>query len=277
MHGPAGDYPSWIDVEPNGQGVAVTLVGNVGSAQLLRGATLRQGRLDFAVPAEQPGRAVQQYHATLQRGRLVGMLTESKKADVPWAGKPAPRLQRTVKHWAKPEILFDGKTFEGWHFVGNRTSHWTISDGTLVNSGHGSDIVTDSRFQDFELHVEWRCSERANSGIYLRGRYEVQLETDSVNEPASHHTGGIYGFLAPVPEQPRDPGLWQSFDIRLVGRTLWVVQNGVTIVNGKQIPGITGGALDSDEALPGPIFLQGGEDGTVEFRNLRVRRAASGA
>jgi len=106
--------------------------------------------------------------------------------------------------------------------------------------------------------------------VYLRGRYEVQVETDSAEEPPSHHTGGVYGFLAPSPELPRKPGEWQSFDITLVGRTITVVQNGQTVIDQQEVPGITGGALDSHEELSGPIYLQGGEEGRVAYRNIVI-------
>src|SRR2546429_8905775 len=118
------------------------------------------------------------------------------------------------------------------------------------------------------LHVEFNCGENANSGVYLRGRYEVQIETDSIEEPPSHHMGGVYGFLDPTPELPRKPGTWQTYDITLVGRNVTVVQNGQTIIDNKEIPGITGGALDSHEELPGPIYLQGSEKGRVAFRSI---------
>jgi hypothetical protein len=83
-------------------------------------------------------------------------------------------------------------------------------------------------------------------------------------------TGGVYGFLAATPEQPRRPGEWQTYDITLVGRVVTVVQNGQTIIDKQEIPGITGGALDSHEGLPGPIYLQGSEDGHVAFRNILI-------
>jgi hypothetical protein len=150
---------------------------------------------------------------------------------------------------------------------------WTVENGTLVSPGHGPEIITDAKFQDFKLHIEFNCPPDSNSGVYLRGRYEVQVETDSIQEPASHHTGGVYGFLAPSPELPRKPGEWQSYDITLVGRWITVVQNGQTIINNQEIPGITGGALDSHEEMPGPIYLQGSEEGHVVYRNIVVTPA----
>jgi hypothetical protein len=133
--------------------------------------------------------------------------------------------------------------------------------------------MSDAKFQDFKLHMEFNCGKDANSGVYLRGRYEVQIETESESEPPSHHTGGVYGFLAPSPELPRKADTWQTFDITLIGRRVTIVQNGQTIVDQKEIPGITGGALNSDEASPGPIYLQGSEKGHVAFRNIVVTPA----
>jgi hypothetical protein len=155
----------------------------------------------------------------------------------------------------------------------NADNAWKVVDGTLVSPGRGPEIINDQKFQNFKLHVEFNCGAGANSGIYLRGRYELQIEDNSIQEPSSHHTGGIYGFIAPSPELPRKPGEWQTFDITLVGRTITVAQNGTTIIEQKEIPGITGGALDSHEELPGPIYLQGSEDGHVAFRNVVVTPA----
>lgn len=143
----------------------------------------------------------------------------------------------------------------------------------LVKNGWGSDIITRSKFDDFKLHVEFNCGPMSNSGVYLRGRYEVQIETDSADQPPSHHTGAVYGFLVPSPELPRISGKWQTFDITLVGRRVTVVQNGRTVIDHREIPGITGGALDSNEGLPGPIYLQGTEKGRVAFRNIVITPA----
>jgi hypothetical protein len=153
------------------------------------------------------------------------------------------------------------------------TSAWIVGDGTLVSPGHGSELISNTQFEDFKLHVEFNCAPGSNSGIYLRGRYELQIEDDPQPEGPTMRTGGVYGFLAPSPEQPRKPGEWQRYDITLVGRVVTVVQNGQTIIDKQDIPGITGGALDSDERLPGPIYLQGSEVGHVAFRNITITPA----
>jgi hypothetical protein len=176
--------------------------------------------------------------------------------------------------WGKPIKLFNGKDLTGWKMTDpNTKSPWMVVDGTLVSPTHGPEIINDQKFKDFKLHIEFNCAENSNSGVYLRGRYEVQVETNSLSEPPSHHMGGVYGFLAATPELPRTPGEWQSYDITLVGRTITVVQNGKTIIDRQEVPGITGGALDSHEELPGPIYLQGSEDGHVMYRNIVVTPA----
>jgi hypothetical protein len=145
---------------------------------------------------------------------------------------------------------------------------WTVQDGTLVSPGNGPELISGTGVQDFKLHIEFNCGKNSNSGVYLRGRYEVQIETESEAEPPSHHTGGVYGFIAPSPELPRQADVWQTFDITMIGRRVTVVQNGKTIIDRQEIPGITGGALNSREGLAGPIYLQGSEKGHVAFRNI---------
>jgi hypothetical protein len=138
----------------------------------------------------------------------------------------------------------------------------------------GTNLVTTAKFTDFKLHVEVNCPQSGNSGIYLRGRYEVQVEDSDDPEPLSVHLGGIYGFLVPNENVSKGPDAWQAFDITLVGRRVTVVLNGKTIICDQTIPGITGGALDSDEGAPGPIYLQG-DHGPVQYRNLVLTPATA--
>ncbi len=127
--------------------------------------------------------------------------------------------------------------------------------------------MTEASFEDFQLHVEVLVPEGSNSGIYLRGRYEVQVQDDHGKEAHARGMGGIYGQVTPAENASLPAGEWQSFDITLLGRLVTVVLNGKTIIDREEIPGITGGALDSREAEPGPIFLQG-DHGRILYRNL---------
>jgi hypothetical protein len=210
------------------------------------------------------------FEAVLTANGLSGTTTGPDGKVWPWTGERAPSLKRTgTAKWGQPVTLFNGKDLSGWTMTKSTSSTvWHVESNTLISPGEGPELINHSQFEDFQLHIEFNCGPDSNSGIYLRGRYEVQIETESASEAPSHHTGGVYGFLAPTPELPRKPGEWQTFDITLIGRMITVVQNGQTIISNREIPGITGGALDSHEALPGPIYLQGSEKGHVAFRNI---------
>ncbi|HUO24342.1 MAG TPA: DUF1080 domain-containing protein [Candidatus Aquilonibacter sp.] len=271
LKAPDREYPSWLNLtEANGQ-LKAELVSRWGNARPLPRAEISGGVLTFVSPKEEEARKDDMvFRGRLKGATLVGTTTGPDGTPWTWTGRRAPSLRRAgTPHWGKPVSLFDGKDLKGWHASEPDPAHpWTVMNGAMVSPGHGPEIINDLKFEDFKLHVEFNCGAGANSGVYLRGRYEVQIEDNSIQEPPSHHTGGVYGFIAPSPELPRKPGQWQTFDITLIGRRVTVVQNGTTIIDNQEIPGITGGALDSHEALPGPIYLQGSEDGHVEFRSI---------
>jgi len=272
---PKRELPSWIEItEEQGQ-PKIVMVGLTDHATRLARAQMKDGEIDFVSPKGEEGYTEDtEFKGKVVGGQLVGMATTSGGTSWPFIGRRAPALKRTgAPTWGKPIALFNGKDFTGWRFSDPSKSHWKVEDGNLVNHGHGSDIISTAKFEDFKLHLEFNCGPQSNSGVYLRGRYEVQIETDSAQEPPSHHTGGVYGFLGPTPELPRKPGEWRTFDITLVGRVVTVVEDGQTVIDGKEIPGITGGALDSHEGLPGPIYLQGSEEGRVAFRNILITPA----
>jgi 3-keto-disaccharide hydrolase len=276
LKAPDREYPSWLELSDDGGQLKAQMVGRWGSARPLPKVELSNGRLTFVSPKEEEGSQKDVvFEGRLSGQMLSGTLNGPDGKTWQWSGQRAPSLKRTREpKWGKPIPLFDGKDLSGWRTDRqDRTRAWKVENGALVSPGNGPELINNSKFEDFKLHVEFNCGENSNSGVYLRGRYEVQVETDSIEEPPSHHTGGIYGFIAPSPEQPRTPGKWQTFDITLVGRTVTVVQNGQTIVDHKEIPGITGGALDSDEGMPGPIYLQGSEKGHVLYRSIVVRQA----
>ena len=139
----------------------------------------------------------------------------------------------------------------------------------LTTSRSGSDLITDRKFEDFKIHVEFNCAANCNSGVYLRGRYEVQVADATDRVSPDRRAAAIYGFVAPSPTVTFSPGTWQTYDITLIGRTVTVAWNGHTVIDHQTIPGPTGGALDSNEAAPGPIYLQGTEQAAAtSFRNI---------
>jgi len=205
-------------------------------------------------------------------GKLTGVQKRGENT-VALTGLPAPALARSApKAWTAPVPLFNGKDLDGWTPLGNpANSHWMVQDGLLVNTDHGANLRTTRTFDDFQVHYEVNCPDHGNSGFYLRGRYEVQIEYEALSEnPPERRIGSIYGRIAPQPELPRTPGQWETFDVTLVGRTVTVVRNGVTIIDHREIEGITGGALDANEAEPGPFYIQGDHTGGLKFRNITV-------
>lgn len=272
---PQREYPSWLELtEQNGQ-LKALFVSRWGNARPLPRVEFANGRLTFVSPKQEEDRKDDMvFTGSLSGNRLVGTTTAPDGTPWQWTGVRAPSLKRTgAPHWGKPLQLFNGNDLTGWHSSDPRLPAWKVENGTLISPGRGAELISDRKFQDFKLHVEFNCARGSNSGVYLRGRYEVQIEDDPVPEGPSMRTGGVYGFLAPSPEQPRRPGEWQSYDITLVGRMVTIAQNGHTIIDKQEIPGITGGALDSHEALPGPIYLQGSEAGHVSFRNITITPA----
>ncbi len=262
--------PSWLGLTVERGVWKANFVGRWGNARSLPKVVIKGDLIQFVSPKEEEDSKTDLvFDGKLTAGTLTGLAQGPDGAAWKWNGKRAPALKPPANlEWGKPMGLFNGRDFAGWTFDNPaKASSWVVENGCLVNKSAGSNIATDRKCQDFKLHIEVNCPTNANSGIYLRGRYEVQVEDDSIQEPPSHHMGAIYGFLAPDPEQPRRPGIWQSFDITLVGRFVTVVQNGQTIINNQEIPGITGGAFDSHEELPGPIYLQG-DHGGIAYRNI---------
>ena len=270
---PSREYPSWLEITQESGQLKALLVSRWGHARPLPKIEISHGQITFVSPKDEEDRKDDMvFVGTLSGQKLSGTTSGQDGTPWQWTGERAPDLKRRAEPtWGKPTSLFNGKDLSGWRPSDpNATATWKVENGTLVSPGHGPDLITDARFEDFKLHVEFNCAPKSNSGVYLRGRYEVQIEDDPVPEGPTMRTGSVYGFLAASPEQPRRPGEWQTYDITLVGRVVTVVQNGQTIIDKQEIPGITGGALDSHEGLPGPIYLQGSEDGHVAFRNITI-------
>jgi hypothetical protein len=276
LNTPAGKQPSWIELYQEKGELKATFVSRWGSARPLSVVSVSDGKLTFVSSKEEEARkADMTFHGRLVGGKLVGSTTGPDGEVWSWVGVRAPVLSKAgTPKWGVPIKLFNGKNIDNWHeFAANyfpQPGHWTVENGTLVSPGNGPELVTDSKFQDFKLHLQFNCGPTSNSGVYLRGRYELQIENESADEPPSHHTAGIYGFLTASPAPARTTGQWQTYDITMIGRRVTVVLNGKTVIDNKEIPGITGGALDSHEGMPGPIYLQGSEKGHVSFRDILI-------
>ena len=120
-----------------------------------------------------------------------------------------------------------------------------------------------------EVRAEFRHAQGSNSGIALRGRYEIQIQDNFGQPPDWHGTGALYSRIAPGVNASKAPGEWQTMVMRIVGRELTVVLNGTKVIDRAEVVGPTAMTMSPKEDTPGPIVLQG-DHGPVEFRRLQV-------
>lgn len=214
------------------------------------------------------------FTATLEDGRLKGTTTSDRSPPVRWVGLRAPSLPPPViPVWEQPRALFNGQDLAGWvSRSGKKLPCWKVEGGVLFNDTPCSDLVSESRFDDFQLHVEFQLRDGGGSGVYLRGRYEAQIANDAGSPSGLRTTGAIFGQLSPSSSEAKPQGEWQTLDVTLLGRTVTVTVNGKKVISEQEIPGITGAALDSHEDRPGPIMLQG-DHGRIAFRNILLTPA----
>jgi hypothetical protein len=257
--------PAWFDVHPDSNGgssLAVTFQGSYGAAEHAQDVTFDHDILEFVTPTF--GRF---------RGRFNGSWFVHAPADPSrkpiWTAVRAPALPDRRVSWGEPVMLFDGRSLEGWHARWNRERGWIVRDGAMAVTMASNDLVSDRTFKDFKLHLQYRLRPNGDSGVHLRGRYEIQA-TDRA-EAVGHIglSGAVYGQVPPVVSAEKPAGEWNTLDVTLVGRWLTATLNGRTIHDHVPIPGITGDALDSREGSAGPIMLQG-HIGGVEFRDIVV-------
>jgi hypothetical protein len=265
--------PSWLEVRHSGSRSLVgEFVSLSGSARPIAKITYNGRQLRFAIPPQwESGSGDLVLEGEVRENALEGTITYPDGKTAAWKGVRAPLLRRSKPPvWGAPARLFNGRDLTGWRAIGE--NQWMVKNGILTSPKSGANLATEAKFIDFKLHIEFRYPKGSNSGVYLRGRHEVQIEDSRGTGPWPGGFGAVYGFIAPSEQVAKAPGEWQAYDITLVGRMLTVVANGKTIICNREIPGITGGALDSNEGEAGPFYLQG-DHGPVEYRNIIVTPA----
>src|ERR1700722_5280707 len=220
-----GAYPSWMEFADEGATAAIRMVDRTGSAHSVRAAKVGGSHLTFVDPRSS-GHGL--WDLTVKDRKLQG---RSPGGEV--AGVQAPLLDRKPPQaWTAPEPLFNGRDLSGWEPDQPSDNHWVAENGELRNQSAGANLRTQRTFGDFKLHIEYNCPSGGNSGVYLRGRYEVQVEYEPPGKnDAFHAMGSIYGFIAPSTEVAPRPGEWESYDVTLIGRHVTVVRDGVMIIN----------------------------------------------
>jgi hypothetical protein len=267
-------FPGWLEVSKSGFSTLVGYyVGYEGSARPVSEVhyDAQKKKYHFIIPPQWMDIDDIYFEFTLSDNKLTGIKVLDGDS-LQWSGVRAPSLTREQPPvWGAPKNLLDDN-MSAWIIPDN--NKFNMIDGVLVNQEVGGNLVTKEKFNDFKLSIEFRYPEGSNSGIYLRGRYEVQIEDNHGRETNPLMIGGIYGFIEPAVIAAKKAGEWQTYEITLVGRHVTVVHNGIEVISNRPIPGITGGSLDSNEGEPGPIMIQG-DHGPIDFRKFVITPAVN--
>lgn len=227
----------------------------------------------------------QTYQFVRKGDKLTGVLTEPARDGVgvnktkfkgwklPDPGA-APDLSK-IKY-GEPIQLFNGKDLTGWKLINPKQANgFKVVDGVLVNDPVNQEgqrvnfgnLRTEQEFEDFKLTLDVNVPEHSNSGVYLRGMYEIQVVDSYGKELDSHNMGGLYSRIKPTAAAEKKGGEWQTMEMILCNRHVTVVLNGKKIIDNQPVYGPTGGAMQADVFKAGPIYLQG-DHGKVSYRNM---------
>jgi hypothetical protein len=295
----------WLEIKDDAGTLSGMFLNRVGNPNPLALVKVENGELVFN-EAGRGGALGQEYRAKLEDGKLVGHHTITvgggrgrgrgaaadpsapppppppplppTTRDVNWIGVRPPswpaNLNANAAHsYDTPVVLFDGSSLDAFGVQNaNRPMGWTIEDRVMTNGQGANNLVSKQKFKDFKVEAEYKLGEKSNSGLYLRGRYELQIFDDLTAAPNARRDLGhmaIYGRTPASTQASKAAGEWQTMTAVIVGNRVTVTLNGTRVHDNAVIEGITGGALDNNESEPGPILIQGDHSG-VWFRKVVV-------
>jgi Domain of Unknown Function (DUF1080) len=275
---PNENYVYWLEVKQDGGTLSAMFLNRGGSPVPGTDVKISNGELSFGLPGRTDPKPTVKLRAS--GGKLTGTVgTPSESVKVTGVRPPQwGACDANAKHtFGPPVALFDGKSMSAWDVqFKNKPMNWTVEDGAMTNTPPANNLVSKDRFRDFRLQAEYKLSPKGNSGIYLRGRYEMQVLDDAGTPVEAHGHMAIYSRKAPDVNASKPAGEWQTTDITIVGNCVTVVLNGQKVHNNARIEGITGGALDAKETEPGPIMIQGDHE-KVWFRKVVVTPITNGS
>ena len=270
----AGEHANrvyWLEVTEANGALSGLFLNRTGSPVVLETVKIEDGQLLFQMRG---GRGdAQPNKVRLEGGKLVGTIMDRGTA-IPVTGVRPPKwpaANANAKHtFGKPVALFDGTSLDAFGLQNaGRPSGWAIEEGAMSNTPRANNLISKEKFKDFKLEAEYRVQAGSNSGLYLRGRYELQV-LDDFGKPAEK-TGhmAIYGWTPPAVNASKPAGEWQTMEAVLVGNRVTVTLNGQRVHDNAEIQAITGGALDADETAPGPLLIQG-DHNRVSYRRIVI-------
>jgi len=298
--GPDTDKVYWLEVKETGGQLEGKFLNRSAHATPLAWIRVENGELVFqygrgeGLPDDPVKACGPVYRARLENGKLIGHHTP-EPCVLPGANPPpAPATPPKQIHWVgtrqpmwppsnangnhtygKPVVLIgQGVGLDLWMPSGDthgKADGWKIVDGVLMNEPPTYNPISKEKFKDFKIDTEFKLDANQNSGLYLRGRYELQLALGSGPAATKGRQGmmAIYGWKAADVDAANPPGQWQTLEAIVVGNHLTATLNGKRIHDNAVLPAMTGGALDNDEFAPGPIMIQG-DHSRVAFRKMIV-------
>jgi hypothetical protein len=266
----------WLEVQnaESGKPTGSFISAYAGDLNKFDEAKIENGELHLVFRSKAKPPQITHLRARYVNGKLEGTReVEGDPKKLAWTGVRAPKFKTVDPKKLKPGTpveLFNGRDLSGWRpSRPERKMDWTVKDGITANVPAGVDIVSEQKFWNFKLHAEYRVGPKSNSGIGLRGRYEVQIYQDYGQPPDSHGNGALYSRITPTQNASKPANEWQTVDITLVENRVTVILNGITVIDNMEIDGLTAMGIDADESKPGPIVIQG-DHGKVEFRKLTL-------
>ena len=280
--------PAWMSVGES----EVRMRIHVGSEGPYSIATVEKGRVHFSPQRKRKKKGGKDYvrrdvEVGVTNGKLDGVIVYTpgngnEVTRVRFTGKRIPPMPKSAPdlsnvRFGRPISLFNGKDLTGWRpHEKDKKFGWSVKDGLLVNetpktdfsaTGAYANLRTEAEFEDFWLHAEFLVEAQRNSGIYLRGMYEVQVVDRDSRMQGIQGIGSLFSRIKPAVNAGNPPGEWNTYDITLVDRHVTVVLNGVKVIDNQPVVGPTGGAIYTDPASPGPIYLQG-DHTAVKYKNI---------
>jgi hypothetical protein len=262
----------WLEIKDDGGQLTGMFLNRGGSPVKLATVKVENGELVFQTTAPARGSATEG-RARAQGGKLAGTLKTGERT-VEFAGARPPKWPaadaNATHKLGTPVELFNGTSMDAWD-VQDKTkpSGWSVVDGAMTNTPPANNLVSKQKFQDYKIHAEYKLEKNSNSGIYIRGRYELQVLDDFGKPPDEHSHMAVYAWHAPLVNASKPVGEWQTMDATIVGNKVTVTLNGQKVQDNSTLEAITGGALDANESEPGPVMIQGDHE-KVTYRKVTV-------
>jgi hypothetical protein len=271
---PTGDNRGvyWLEIKEEGGQLTGMFLNRGGHPLKLATVKVENGELFFQGAAPPKGTAAE-HRARIQGDKLVGTIKSADRT-IEFVGARPPKWPAADANAAHklgtPVQLFDGKSMDAWDVaVKDRPMGWSVVDGTMTNAPKANNLISKQKFQDYKIQAEYKLEPNSNSGIYIRGRYELQVLDDFGKPPHDRSHMSVYGWHAPKVNASKPVGEWQTMEATIVANKVTVVLNGQKVQDNVTLEAVTGGALDANETQPGPVMIQGDHE-KVTYRKVTV-------